>query len=46
MNDKIEIKEKKGTIIVFPSYLVHRVKPVVKGTRYSLVVWFCGEPFK
>lgn len=40
------IKEKKGTIIVFPSYLVHRVKPVTKGTRYSLVVWFCGEPFK
>jgi len=40
------IKEKKGTIIVFPSYMEHRVRPITKGTRYSLVVWFVGEPFK
>jgi PKHD-type hydroxylase len=40
------IKEKMGTVIAFPSYLVHKVKPVIKGTRYSLVVWFCGEPFR
>ena len=39
------IKEKMGTVIVFPSYMVHRVRPVTKGTRYSLVSWFCGEPF-
>ena len=39
------IKEKTGTVIVFPSYLQHRVRPVTKGIRYSLVVWFCGEPF-
>lgn len=39
------IKEKMGTVIVFPSYIQHRVRPVTKGTRYSLVVWFCGEPF-
>lgn len=40
------IKEKTGTIIVFPSYAVHKVNPITKGTRYSLVVWFVGEPFK
>ena len=40
------IKEKKGTILTFPSYQVHRVRPITKGTRYSLVVWFLGEPFK
>ena len=40
------IKEKIGTVIVFPSYIVHKVRPVTKGTRYSLVVWFCGEPFR
>ena len=40
------IKGKAGTVIVFPSYQVHRVKPVTKGVRYSLVVWFCGEPFQ
>lgn len=45
-DEKRLIKEKLGTVIVFPSYMLHRVKPVTKGTRYSLVVWFCGEPFK
>ena len=35
-----------GSVIVFPSYLLHRVKPVTKGTRYSLVVWSLGPPFK
>ena len=36
----------KGSIIVFPSFLWHRVKPITKGTRYSLVVWNLGYPFK
>jgi len=36
----------KGSIIVFPSFLWHRVKPVTKGTRYSLVMWSLGYPFK
>jgi len=34
-----------GTAILFPSYTVHRVKPVRKGTRYSLVGWFGGPKF-
>ena len=36
----------KGSIIVFPSFLWHRVKPVIKGTRYSLVLWNLGRQFK
>jgi PKHD-type hydroxylase len=36
----------KGSIIVFPSFLWHRVKPITKGTRYSLVLWHLGYPFK
>ena len=36
----------KGSIVVFPSFLWHRVKPVTRGTRYSLVVWHLGYPFK
>ena len=36
----------KGSIIVFPSFVWHRVKPVTSGTRYSLVVWNLGRPFK
>lgn len=39
-------KVKKGSIIVFPSFVWHRVKPVTSGTRYSLVVWNNGRPFK
>lgn len=36
---------KAGSIIVFPSFMEHRVAPVTKGTRYSLVTWFLGPPF-
>ena len=36
----------RGSIIVFPSFVWHRVEPVTKGTRYSLVVWNLGWPFK
>jgi len=32
----------KGTVLVFPSYLLHRVTPVTSGTRKSLVAWFEG----
>ncbi len=37
---------KAGSIIVFPSDTEHRVKPVTKGIRYSLVAWFLGSPFR
>tara|TARA_R110000787_G_scaffold7130_1_gene24550 strand:+ start:3519 stop:4112 length:594 start_codon:yes stop_codon:yes gene_type:complete len=37
---------KLGSIIVFPSFLAHRVEPVTKGTRYAAVCWFLGPPFK
>ena len=36
----------QGSMVVFPSYLFHQVRPVTKGTRYSLVVWTCGEPYR
>tara|TARA_Y100001938_G_C8071854_1_gene423615 strand:- start:1006 stop:1662 length:657 start_codon:yes stop_codon:yes gene_type:complete len=36
----------RGSIIVFPSFVWHRVAPVTRGTRYSLVVWNLGQPFK
>jgi|TARA_A100000172_G_scaffold80888_1_gene71777 PKHD-type hydroxylase len=43
---KKSIKPQKGDIIFFPSHLQHRVRPVRVGTRYSLVCWFAGPPFK
>jgi PKHD-type hydroxylase len=36
----------QGSICVFPSFVWHRVKPVKKGTRYSLVLWNLGYPYK
>jgi len=37
---------KKGSVIVFPSFVWHRVSPVTKGTRYSLVIWNNGLPYR
>ena len=36
---------KMGSIITFPSFMDHRITPVTKGIRYSLVIWFLGPPF-
>tara|TARA_R110000751_G_scaffold58700_1_gene123614 strand:- start:3033 stop:3665 length:633 start_codon:yes stop_codon:yes gene_type:complete len=48
INTVTECKEIKegGTVVVFPSFLWHRVKPITKGTRYSLVMWNLGKLFK
>ena len=35
----------EGSIIVFPSFVEHRVTPVTEGIRYSLVSWFVGPPY-
>lgn len=32
----------KGSILVFPSFLKHKVEKVTKGTRMSLVQWYAG----
>jgi PKHD-type hydroxylase len=39
------IEPKTGSIIIFRSAIEHRVAPVTKGVRYSLVCWFVGPPF-
>ena len=38
------IDAKAGDIIFFTSGMEHRVAPVTKGVRYSLVNWFVGPP--
>ena len=37
---------KQGHAICFASFINHRVQPVTKGVRQSLVVWFGGKPFR
>ncbi len=39
-------KIKQGHAIFFASFIRHRVKPVIRGNRKSLVMWFGGPPFK
>lgn len=36
----------RGSAILFPSYLRHRVTPVTRGRRYSLVTWMEGPNFR
>ena len=41
-----DLVKKKGTVIVFPSFIRHRVTPVTSGVRRSLVSWVEGPKFR
>ncbi len=41
-----ENQRKQGAAVIFPSFLEHRVTTVTKGSRWSIVVWICGPPFR
>ena len=47
-NDIIQVKEMghKGSVVVFPSFVWHRIKPVTKGLRYSVPNWHLGSPWQ
>jgi PKHD-type hydroxylase len=45
-NGHTPMSRKQGYVTVFPSFVMHQVTPVTKGTRYSLVSWITGKPFK
>jgi len=40
------VKLKQGQAVFFASFIRHRVAPVIRGNRKSLVMWFGGTPFK
>jgi PKHD-type hydroxylase len=40
------VDKSQGTLIIFPSFILHQVTPVVKGERNSLVAWVTGKNFK
>ncbi len=42
----VKAPRKKGTIIVFPSFIMHRVTPITKGVRQSIVGWVSGPPYR
>ena len=41
-----KILTKQGSIVVFPSFIEHKVTPVTKGVRYSAVTWASGPSFR
>jgi PKHD-type hydroxylase len=38
--------KQRGALIAFPSYVLHRVTPITRGTRKALVVWTTGPRFR
>lgn len=44
--NKIYPPQKQGTVLVFPSFLMHGVEPVTSGVRRSIVTWLVGPAFK
>jgi PKHD-type hydroxylase len=42
----VVMQKAQGSMSAFPSFVMHEVKPVTKGTRYSLVVWVTGPQFR
>jgi len=42
----MEMKKEQGDLVLFPSYVLHEVKPVTKGERNSLVAWVTWKQFK
>lgn len=43
VDDPVTLKPPRGDVIFFPSWMPHRVTPVTKGVRKSLVCWVMGE---
>lgn len=39
-------EQKKGTVLIFPSFMPHGVEPITKGVRYSIVTWMVGPYFR
>lgn len=42
----IAVRKQRGLVVAFPSFTLHQVTPVVRGTRQSLVAWVSGPAFK
>jgi predicted 2-oxoglutarate/Fe(II)-dependent dioxygenase YbiX len=40
------LDKSRGAFITFPSFMLHRVTPVTRGTRWSLVAWVLGTRWR
>lgn len=41
-----QVLRQRGTVLMFPAFLWHRVVPVTRGVRYSLTAWYEGPCFR
>lgn len=41
-----QLDRTRGACIIFPSFMLHRVTPVTRGTRWSLVAWIHGKRWR
>lgn len=41
-----QLPRDQGTFVAFPSMITHRVRPITRGERYSLVGWISGPKFR
>lgn len=47
INDKmVDAPRNKGAVVVFPSFVLHRVTPITSGCRRSIVGWISGVPYR
>lgn len=44
--NQINAPKSKGTVVIFPSFIQHRVTPITSGIRKSLVAWITGPHFR
>lgn len=42
----VDAPRTKGTVVIFPSFVPHRVTPITKGVRRSIVGWVSGVPYR
>jgi PKHD-type hydroxylase len=42
----LQAERNAGCVFLFPSYVMHRVTPVTRGTRKSFVLWLGGGHYK
>lgn len=45
-NEPQRLDRTRGTLIAFPSFMLHRVAPVTRGVRWSLVAWIIGNRWR
>ena len=41
-----KIQFQKGMLLAFPSFMIHKVTPILSGVRKSLVIWVEGPKFR